>query len=106
MSETMIARKAHTAGTAAIINDENGIMCNVIRCKTCNAVMNATYAVIKGDVDGDGKLTANDARVVLRYSVGLTDKDAAFINNGDITGNGKVNQADARKILRVAVGLD
>lgn len=105
-AECIIPRKAHTPGSAAVVKNSNGIMCNTISCKVCSTIMNATYASIKGDVDGDCKITVNDARYVIRYTVGFNDAAAIFIKNGDITGNGQINAADARKLLRIAVGLD
>lgn len=61
-----------------------------------------------GDVNGNGRLEAADARLALRITVGLetyapgTPQFAA----ADINGNGKVEAADARRILRSAVGLE
>ncbi len=62
-------------------------------------------AVEKGDVDRDGSIKANDARMVLRFSVELeipTEEDIAI---GDINGDGKLTAYDARSILRISVGL-
>ncbi len=59
--------------------------------------------VILGDVDGDGKISAADARLILRASVGLEEIDA---NIADIDGDGKVTAADARLALRKSVGLN
>ena len=53
-------------------------------------------AVAKGDVDRDGNIRANDARMVLRFSVELeipTEEDIAI---GDINGDGKLTAYDAR----------
>ncbi len=63
---------------------------------------------LPGDVDGDGKLSAADARLALRKSVGLEDyKDGSdeFIAC-DVDFDGKVSAADARLILRASVGLE
>ena len=62
--------------------------------------------VVKGDVDGDGKITAADARKALRAASQLetlteTQKKAADVNN-----DGKVTAADARTILRQAANLE
>lgn len=60
--------------------------------------------VIAGDVDGDGKVTAADARLALRASVGsekLTEQQKAA---ADVDGDGKVTAADSREILRMATG--
>lgn len=63
---------------------------------------------LPGDVDGDGKLSAADARLALRKSVGLEDyMDGSdeFIAC-DVDFDGKVSAADARLILRASVGLE
>lgn len=62
--------------------------------------------VVLGDINGDGKITAADARLALRQAVGLDrpkdwEKAAALVTGGE-----KVSAKDARKILRIAVGLD
>lgn len=59
-----------------------------------------------GDVDGSGKITAADARIVLRNSASLevlSDEQKAA---ADIDGNGNVTAADARIILRISASLD
>lgn len=58
---------------------------------------------IKGDVNGDGKISAVDAREILRTSVGL---DNADVDVADVNGDGKVTAADARLTLRESVGLN
>lgn len=62
---------------------------------------------VRGDVNGDGKVTSADARLILRFSVQL-DKPASDAVRllADVDENGSVNTADARKALRIAVGLD
>ena len=60
-----------------------------------------------GDSNRDGKVTAADARIALRYAAKIdipaTSKD--FIV-ADVNFDNKINALDARKILRVAAGLD
>ena len=63
-------------------------------------------APVYGDIDGDGKVTANDARLALRASVQLETLTYAQIVAGDIDHTGAVESADARYILRFAVALD
>ncbi len=65
-------------------------------------------AYILGDVDGDGHVTAADARLALRravllesYAVGSDAFGAA-----DVDFDGQVTASDARMILRAAVGLE
>ena len=60
-------------------------------------------AVLTGDADGDGSVTAGDARLVLRASVGLEKTDLARM---DADGDGAVRASDARLVLRYSVGLE
>lgn len=59
--------------------------------------------VILGDVDGDGKVTAADARLILRAAVGLEE---VALETGDIDGDGKITSADSREALRIATGQE
>ena len=59
-----------------------------------------------GDVTGDGKITASDARAALRISAKLDTVSAEKEKIADIDGNGKVTASDARKILRFSAKLD
>ena len=62
-------------------------------------------ALTKGDVTGDGKVSAEDAQIVLQayvrkisgYAVGLTQVQLA---GADVDGNGVADVADAQHILR------
>ena len=61
-----------------------------------------------GDVDGDGEITAADARLALRRAVDLetwTEEAVQFLS-ADVDTDGVVTAADARKILRAAVDLE
>ena len=62
---------------------------------------------IVGDLDGSGTLEPADARLALRYAIGLEPlleaQNALYLVDRD--GDGKATPADARLILRAAVGL-
>ncbi len=62
-------------------------------------------AAVAGDVNGDGKLTAADAREILRLSVGADTEDLKNITAADIDKDGNVSAADARLALRLSIGL-
>lgn len=64
------------------------------------------YAASKrvGDVDDDGWITAADARLCLRFSVGLEELDFLSQEACDTDGDWLVTASDARNILRFAVG--
>lgn len=59
-----------------------------------------------GDVDGDGNITAGDARLVLRYSAGLENLPEKGLLAADVNKDKIVNAADARKILRCSANIE
>ena len=83
---------------------------SVVVIKTCSVCGNEIKEIeerLKGDVDSDGEVTAADARLALRASVGLESFEAgsaAFLG-ADCTGDGVIKPADARLILRRYVRL-
>lgn len=60
----------------------------------------------KGDVNGDGKISAADARQVLRASVGFVELSGKTLFAGDADRNNKITAMDARLILRASVDLE
>ncbi|MBE6813788.1 MAG: hypothetical protein E7523_13090 [Ruminococcaceae bacterium] len=62
--------------------------------------------VIYGDIDNDGVVSAGDARLALRASVGLEILSAAEITIADVDNDNAVTAGDARLILRYSVGLE
>lgn len=65
----------------------------------------ASAAPTLGDVDGNGKVTASDARMILRHSAKLENLSDSVIPVADADGNGKVSATDARLVLRFASKL-
>ncbi len=67
---------------------------------------NETLTVIlPGDVNGDGKIMASDARMILLSSIGMERLSEKWQSEAaDIDFDGKVNAEDARWILRTSVG--
>lgn len=59
-----------------------------------------------GDVDDDGTVTASDARIILRYTVGLEKTDPSLIKRADYKNTNKISADSARTTLRISVGLD
>jgi hypothetical protein len=104
------------AGTVAVKATPTTQGLIVYKClvKGCNAHYDVTTPVTNnpskvGDVDGDGKVTTADARLILRYAVGLGSYDKVITalteKFADMDGNAKIEPADARMALRAAVGL-
>ena len=61
---------------------------------------------VLGDANGDGKVTAADARIVLRTSAKLETLEGNLFLAADVNKDGKITAADARKILRVSAKID
>lgn len=60
---------------------------------------------VYGDADGDGVISAEDARFALRVSVGLEEAGESF-ERIDVDADKEISSADARLILRFVVGLE
>ncbi len=63
-------------------------------------------AAVLGDVNFDGSVSVDDARAVLRMSVGLESVSEEIKKCADMNGDGVITVDDARAILRIAVGLE
>lgn len=81
-----------------------------LKCKVCGEVLEEKVisAVKKGDINGDGKITAADARLILRYSAKLDSgwDNPDIISLADFDNDGKLTASDARQCLRYSAGLD
>ena len=62
--------------------------------------------VLKGDVDMNGKITAMDARTVLRAAARLDEITDTQKIIADVSGDSKVTASDARTILRRAANIE
>ncbi len=66
----------------------------------------AADTILLGDLDTDGVVTVEDARLALRMSVGLMNASDDYVLVGDADGDGTVTPGDARLILRASIGLE
>lgn len=71
---------------------------------TAGAAEKAKYYL--GDINRDGAVRADDARIALRISVNLEKCSLVDLYFGDYIGDGRITAADARLILRAAVQLE
>lgn len=62
-------------------------------------------STVKGDINNDKKVTAADARGILRHSAGLEKLEGQPLKNADVNNDGKVTAADARDALRNSAGV-
>ncbi len=67
----------------------------------------SSNAAVLGDVDGDDNIvTASDARIILRASVGLENFTSEQKKLADINEDGNISAEDARTALRISVSLE
>lgn len=59
----------------------------------------------KGDVDGNGKVTAIDARMILQHVAGVKTLNLLQMARADVNGDYKITAVDARVVLRAVAGL-
>ena len=64
------------------------------------------FDFIYGDINDDGFVTAEDARMALRFAVGLEFPTKLMAIAADVDNDDFITAQDARLILRFAVGLD
>lgn len=80
------------------------------RCTVCGEVLEEKVipAVYTGDINSDGKITAADARIILRYAARIDSgwDDNSVIKLADFNADGKLTAADARQCLRYAARVD
>ncbi len=88
--------------TIKIENDKNGLAYNGMKFKHGE---NEYTVIVKGDTEADGKITAKDARKILRISARLESPDEVTRSAADIDSNTKVTAAEARAVLRYAAKL-
>ena len=62
--------------------------------------------IVRGDIDGNGRVTAGDARTVLRASAKLENLSDAQFAAANIAKREKLTAGDARKILRYSARLE
>ena len=110
-----------TVNTATLTNGAHTLLAKAYdaagnsKVSTAVTVTVNNIAIIKGDVDGDGAITANDALIVLKAVADPTLLTSTVQTMGDVApvvpvtskpvGNGKIDINDVLILLRRAVGL-
>ena len=84
---------------------KNKIFKIIIAVALCFMMSVTAFAAMAGDIDNNGKISASDARKVLRHSAGIELLSEDGMKAADVDNNGKITASDARKIMREAAGL-
>ena len=61
--------------------------------------------IVKGDVDGDGEVTARDALTVIRHSISIESVEGAYLKAGNVDEEEELTARDALNIIRYSIGL-
>ena len=85
---------------------KKSIISIILALVLCLQTVSLAAAAMLGDADKDGKISASDARIALRASVGLEELDDEAKKAADADLDGEIKAADARLILRASVGLE
>lgn len=80
-------------------------------CILITFIMLLSFSIVScaaylGDVNNDGKITAADARTILRASAKLEKLDTEKSDVADLNGDGKITASDARTVLRMSAKLE
>ncbi|MCL2578206.1 MAG: dockerin type I repeat-containing protein [Defluviitaleaceae bacterium] len=70
-------------------------------------ILTDTPALIRGDVDGDGRITSSDATMLAKWLAGHfdhMDEPPICLEAADVNGDGKVDSADLIMLSRLLVG--
>lgn len=81
-------------------------LCVAVFCSLVSMVSAYGSNVSLGDVNGDGKITSADARMILRHSARLETLKDDVLTAADVNFDGKITSSDARTVLRVAAKLE
>ncbi len=93
-------------GTELGSDDLVGTGCKIQVVDTSNTVLAEYDVIVLGDIDGNGKVAAADARLALRCAAKLDSLEGVYAVAADYDQNSSVKPSDARSILRKAAKLD
>lgn len=113
-TDSIVLKASHKAGDWEVVKEatETETGKKVKKCTVCGKVVDEAEIpvkqpdAIKGDVDGNGKLTAVDARMILRHVARVETLTLLQMANADANGDFKITAVDARRILRAVAGLE
>lgn len=83
-----------------------GTGCRIALLDKNGCKVNEYTFVVRADVDGNGKITAADARCALRSAAQLDILEGFYSVAADMNTDEKITASDARKIMRISAGLE
>lgn len=106
LSGCMLMPFAALAAEPVSFTDEEIKLADSNRYRAVSYIGNSS--LFMGDFDGNGELTASDARMLLRYTAGLEQKpgDDEFDYRCDMNADNRITPADARLVLRIVSKID
>ncbi|MCD7775625.1 MAG: leucine-rich repeat protein, partial [Clostridiales bacterium] len=93
-------------GEELTADDLIGTGCKVQTLDENGNVVSEYTVIVPSDVDGNGKITAADARLALRMAAQLDTLEGVYAVAADFDADTAIKPSDARSILRVAAKLD
>ena len=103
--------KSNITGSESItIKDKNGNnVSDTVNCATGMTLISGknTYTlVVMGDIDGNGKISANDLAKLRLHYIGKEPLDGAYKEASDVDGNGRTSLNDIAKIKLIIIGKE
>lgn len=104
-----------TNSNVFVIYNENGSFVNEedmigtgmrLNYETPDGNVTNYYVSVTGDMDSNGKITAADARKILRIAAKIDSVSGIYQTAADVNLDGSITAADARKTLRVSANME
>lgn len=102
MKKSGASQSITSAPKAIATKDANGALSPITK-PTVTDDPYGGYAL--GDVNGDGKINAKDATLVMQYAIDLIELSDMQIARANVNKDNAINAKDATLILRYAIGL-
>lgn len=102
MKKSGASQSITSAPKAIATKDANGALSPITKPNVTDDPYGG-YAL--GDVNGDGKINAKDATLVMQYAIDLIELSDMQIARANVNKDNAINAKDATLILRYAIGL-
>ena len=97
--------KCKSCGKIVVEQKELAPLGHDVKDGICTVCGDEYTIILKGDVNSDGRITASDARTILRIAARLETPGEAVRASADINSDGKTTSAEARSVLRFSARL-